>query len=193
MDIGSISVDVVLLDGLGTPLYSRYVRHHGQPDKVLCAELEALERRTQASPRRSRARARDRGCLLGVRCKRGHRAGGAASFARRRVPSHRRQDTGISSLSPPGGGRPAAQGLSVSSMRASAMGSFLDQQATRLGLDIETDREAAPGRGLLLYCRALLGLCQVAHDPPSEGHPCRGHRSRAVPRAGPQSGANVAV
>ena len=57
LDIGSISVDVVLLDGLGTPLYSRYVRHHGQPDKVLCAELEALER-TQASPRRSRARAR---------------------------------------------------------------------------------------------------------------------------------------
>lgn len=44
LDIGSISVDVVLLDGLGTPLYSRYVRHHGQPDKVLCAELEALER-----------------------------------------------------------------------------------------------------------------------------------------------------
>ena len=42
LDIGSISVDVVLLDGLGTPLYSRYVRHHGQPDKVLCAELEAL-------------------------------------------------------------------------------------------------------------------------------------------------------
>ena len=39
LDIGSISVDVVLLDGLGTPLYSRYVRHHGQPDKVLCAEL----------------------------------------------------------------------------------------------------------------------------------------------------------
>ncbi|MFR5645370.1 MAG: hypothetical protein ACLUDQ_02405 [Bilophila wadsworthia] len=35
---------MVLLDGLGTPLYSRYVRHHGQPDKVLCAELEALER-----------------------------------------------------------------------------------------------------------------------------------------------------
>ena len=44
LDIGSISVDMVLLDGLGTPLYSRYVRHHGQPDKVLCAELEALER-----------------------------------------------------------------------------------------------------------------------------------------------------
>ena len=44
LDIGSISVDVVLLDGLWTPLYSRYVRHHGQPDKVLCAELEALER-----------------------------------------------------------------------------------------------------------------------------------------------------
>ena len=48
LDIGSISVDVVLLDGLGTPLYSRYVRHHGQPDKVLCAELEALEAEWQA-------------------------------------------------------------------------------------------------------------------------------------------------
>ena len=54
LDIGSISVDVVLLDGLGTPLYSRYVRHHGQPDKVLCAELEALERTSCVPTGRSR-------------------------------------------------------------------------------------------------------------------------------------------
>ena len=29
--IGSISVDVVLLDETGTPLYRSYIRHHGQP------------------------------------------------------------------------------------------------------------------------------------------------------------------
>ena len=173
LDIGSISVDVVLLDGLGTPLYSRYVRHHGQPDKVLCAELEALERTHAGIAAAVTGTGADRvGRLLGACAVNEVIAQvAAASF---RYPQARSvidiggQDSKYIQLEPAGEGDGLRlKDFSVSSMCASGTGS-------------------SPVAGSRPYCRALLGLCQVGHDPPSaEGHPCGGHRGRAVPRAGP--------
>ena len=165
LDIGSISVDVVLLDGLGTPLYSRYVRHHGQPDKVLCAELEALERTHAGIAAAVTGTGADRvGRLLGA-CSVNEVIAqvAAASF---RCPQARSvidiggQDSKYIQLEPAGEGDGLRlKDFSVSSMCASGTGSFLDQQATRLGLDIETEfgeaalRSRAPAR--------IAGRCSV--------------------------------
>ena len=165
LDIGSISVDVVLLDGLGTPLYSRYVRHHGQPDKVLCAELEALERTHAGIAAAVTGTGADRvGRLLGACAVNEVIAQvAAASF---RCPQARSvidiggQDSKYIQLEPAGEGDGLRlKDFSVSSMCASGTGSFLDQQATRLGLDIETEfgeaalRSRAPAR--------IAGRCSV--------------------------------
>lgn len=165
LDIGSISVDVVLLDGLGTPLYSRYVRHHGQPDKVLCAELEALERTHAGIAAAVTGTGADRvGRLLGACAVNEVIAQvAAASF---RYPQARSvidiggQDSKYIQLEPAGEGDGLRlKDFSVSSMCASGTGSFLDQQATRLGLDIETEfgeaalRSRAPAR--------IAGRCSV--------------------------------
>lgn len=165
LDIGSISVDVVLLDGLGTPLYSRYVRHHGQPDKVLCAELEALERTHAGVAAAVTGTGADRvGRLLGACAVNEVIAQvAAASF---RYPQARSvidiggQDSKYIQLEPAGEGDGLRlKDFSVSSMCASGTGSFLDQQATRLGLDIETEfgeaalRSRAPAR--------IAGRCSV--------------------------------
>ena len=182
-------------NGLGTPLYSRYVRHHGQPDKVLCAELEALERTHAGIAAAVTGTGADRvGRLLGACAVNEVIAQvAAASF---RCPQARSvidiggQDSKYIQLEPAGEGDGLRlKDFSVSSMCASGTGSFLDQQATRLGLDIETEfgeaalRSRAPAR--------IAGRCSVfaksdIDPPPAEGHPRRGHRSRAVPRAGPQ-------
>ena len=45
IDIGSVSVDIVLLNPEGEIIYGTYTRHHGQPDKVLSEQLHEVEKR----------------------------------------------------------------------------------------------------------------------------------------------------
>ncbi|MFQ8889500.1 MAG: BadF/BadG/BcrA/BcrD ATPase family protein [Bilophila wadsworthia] len=178
---------MVLLDGLGTPLYSRYVRHHGQPDKVLCAELEALERTHAGIAAAVTGTGADRvGRLLGACAVNEVIAQVAAASSRypqaRSVIDIGGQDSKYIQLEPAGEGDGLRlKDFSVSSMCAGT-GSFLDQQATRLGLDIET--EFGRPRSVEAPAR-IAGRCSVlpvGHDPPpAEGHP--GDIVAGLPRA----------
>ena len=138
LDIGSISVDVVLLDGLGTPLYSRYVRHHGQPDKVLCAELEALERTHAGIAAAVTGTGADRvGRLLGACAVNEVIAQvAAASF---RYPQARSvidiggQDSKVILLDPSGG---QVKDFLMNDKCAAGTGRFLEMTMSRVGSDI---------------------------------------------------------
>ena len=138
LDIGSISVDVVLLDGLGTPLYSRYVRHHGQPDKVLCAELEALERTHAGIAAAVTGTGADRvGRLLGACAVNEVIAQvAAASF---RCPQARSvidiggQDSKVILLDPVGG---QVKDFLMNDKCAAGTGRFLEMTMSRVGSDI---------------------------------------------------------
>ena len=138
LDIGSISVDVVLLDGLGTPLYSRYVRHHGQPDKVLCAELEALERTHAGIAAAVTGTGADRvGRLLGACAVNEVIAQvAAASF---RCPQARSvidiggQDSKVINLDETG----HVSGFMMNDKCAAGTGRFLEMMARTLELDME--------------------------------------------------------
>ena len=134
-------------------------------DKVLCAELEALERTHAGIAAAVTGTGADRvGRLLGACAVNEVIAQvAAASF---RCPQARSvidiggQDSKYIQLEPAGEGDGLRlKDFSVSSMCASGTGSFLDQQATRLGLDIETEfgeaalRSRAPAR--------IAGRCSV--------------------------------
>ena len=145
LDIGSISVDMVLLDGLGTPLYSRYVRHHGQPDKVLCAELEALERTHAGIAAAVTGTGADRVARLLGACAVNEVIAqvAAASF---RYPQARSvidiggQDAKVIALSPSG----KMVNFVMNDKCAAGTGRFLDVMASILRLDVDDlDAEAA--------------------------------------------------
>ena len=165
LDIGSTSLDVVVLDGRGHCLYGRYLRHHGQPDKVLCAELatlEAVHGITAAAV--TGTGAEHVAHQLGARAV--NEIIAQVTTAAVCYPQARSiidiggQDSKYIQLETADTGTTLRlKDFSVSSMCASGTGSFLDQQATRLGLDIETEfgkaalRSRAPAR--------IAGRCSV--------------------------------
>lgn len=172
LDIGSISVDVVLLDGLGTPLYSRYVRHHGQPDKVLCAELEALERTHAGIAAAVTGTGADRVARLLGACAVNEVIAqvAAASF---RYPQARSvidiggQTASTSSLSPPGRG--AACGSRTFRSAPCARPARQLPRSTGYPPRPRHRNRIREGRAPIAappVLPALLGLCQVGHDPP---------------------------
>lgn len=167
LDIGSVSLDVVLLDGRGETLYSRYIRHHGQPDKVLCAALEKLEQEFSITAAAVTGTGAERVARLLGACA-VNEVIAQVSAASSRYPQARSiidiggQDSKYIQLEPATDRDRFSLRLkdfSVSSMCASGTGSFLDQQATRLGLDIETEfgraalRSKTPAR--------IAGRCSV--------------------------------
>lgn len=146
IDVGSISVNLVVIDDEGNVLEEQYLRHHGQPMRVAAAALQAVVDRH------------------GTDCFRGLAATGAggrvvaqimagtfvneviaqATATRFQYPQVNTiieiggEDSKLILLRDEKGNR--AEGVAdfaMNAMCAAGTGCFLDQQATRLGLSIE--------------------------------------------------------
>ena len=151
LDIGSISVNTVLLDADGRILEERYAWCHGKPFHVLAAELAAVVERHPAASIGLVAATGTGGALAA------DLLGGVfvneivaqSAAVARLVPAARSvieiggEDAKLIRMS--GGGNGGSTGAAVSRLADFAMnticaagtGSFLDQQAVRLGLSIE--------------------------------------------------------
>ncbi len=144
LDIGSVSTDIVVLDGDGTVLESRYVRTYGNPLKVTLAELEDVFETYTDGPRH-----------LGVTGNAGKTVAGVlgAPFVNEIVsqsmgamhlfPGARAvveiggEDSKLIRLQPGNDGAGKVIDFSLNSICAAGTGSFLDQQANRLKVGIE--------------------------------------------------------
>ncbi|MDR2613230.1 MAG: acyl-CoA dehydratase activase [Deltaproteobacteria bacterium] len=142
LDIGSVSVKLALLDGAGDLVHSAYLRHHGRPFHTLLGALEGLlETRPAAlfhAPRVAGSSAALAAGLLG-----GAPAGEVTALtaaARRCRPDARSlidiggEDTKVLWFA--GGGPFTLSDFAMNALCAAGTGSFLDQQAHRLGLGI---------------------------------------------------------
>lgn len=163
LDIGSISVDVVLLDETGAPLYRSYIRHHGQPYQAVCAEIEKLEQAGISAAAVTGTGGYRVAELLGASAVNEVIAQVTAASClypdARAVIDIGGQDSKYIQLEPAPNGGLRLKDFAVSSLCASGTGSFLDQQAHRLGLDIESEfgeaalRSQTPAR--------IAGRCSV--------------------------------
>jgi len=169
LDIGSISVNTVLLDRDGGILEERYAWCRGRPFHVLAAEVAAvLERHPVASI--GLVAATGTGGELAARLLGGvfvNEIVAQSAAVARLVPSARSvieiggEDAKLIILEPGGnsGAGPSIKDLAMNSLCAAGTGSFLDQQAARLGVDIENQwgemalRSARPPR--------IAGRCSV--------------------------------
>ncbi|MFO7594773.1 MAG: acyl-CoA dehydratase activase [Desulfocurvibacter africanus] len=167
LDVGSTSVDVVLLDHAANRIHGRYIRHHGQPDKALAEELREIERRHPIAM----------AAVTGSGAKRLHRLLGAwpvnevvaqleaakafyphvrsiidiGGYDSKYIQLEQDDTEEVTTL--------RIKDFSVSSMCASGTGSFLDQQATRLGLPIEREFGEAALRSR--HPARIAGRCSV--------------------------------
>lgn len=147
IDIGSISLDIVLLDWQKNTIFTRYIRHNGQPDKVLCEQLEELEKKYIISAVAVTGMAAERtrhmlgACIVNEVIAQVVAANYYYPNARAIIDIGGQDSKYIQLESATDKNNSGLQlkDFSVSSMCASGTGSFLDQQATRLGLDIEND------------------------------------------------------
>ena len=143
LDIGSISVDVVLLDETGTPLYRSYIRHHGQPYQAVCAEIEKLEQAGISAAAVTGTGGYRAAELLGASAVNEVIAQVTAASClypdARAVIDIGGQDSKYIQLEPAPNGGLRLKDFAVSSLCASGTGSFLDQQAHRLSLDIKSE------------------------------------------------------
>ncbi|SHJ55796.1 acyl-CoA dehydratase activase [Halodesulfovibrio aestuarii] len=149
IDVGSVSIDIVLLSQSHTIQYGSYTRHHGQPDTVLYTKLSELEKDYSFSTVAITGTGAKRlAALLG-----GHAVNEVVAqveAANNFYPQARAiidiggQDSQYIQLEETEKGTLRLKDFSVSSMCASGTGSFLDQQAARLNLSIDTEfaREA---------------------------------------------------
>ena len=167
IDIGSVSVDIVLLNPEGEIIYGTYTRHHGQPDKVLSEQLREVEKRhiiRMGAATGSGAKRLEK--LTGIHAV--NEVVAQVEAAKAFYPHVRAiidvggQDSKYIQLEQDETATTKSLRLkdfSVSSMCASGTGSFLDQQATRLGLSIE--REFGESALRSLHPARIAGRCSV--------------------------------
>lgn len=147
IDVGSISVDVVVLDQKMNMIFSRYGRHYGQPDGVLYEFLkEILNKYTIRAVAVTGSGAKRLCSLLGAMSVNEviSQATAAAVFYPHvhSVIDIGGQDSKLILLEP--GNRdlsvPAKlKDFAMSAMCSAGTGSFLDQQSERLGISIEKE------------------------------------------------------
>lgn len=165
IDIGSISVDIVLLSEQNTIVYGSYTRHNGQPDKVLVEQLEQLETtHSFSSVAVTGTGAKRLAGLLGAQPV--NEVVAQVEAAKTFYPHVRSiidiggQDSKYILLEPPSDDTSLRlKDFSISSMCASGTGSFLDQQAARLNLSIEKEFAEAALRST--HPARIAGRCSV--------------------------------
>ncbi len=143
IDIGSVSADVVLMDGRGRVIEERYIRTRGRPWECAAEILkDVIERYTQdkiASLTLTGTAAKPMSPVLGVPFVNeiiAHARSVAAFHPQARsIIDMGGEDSKLIILDAQGRGE--IEDFAMNSMCAAGTGSFLDQQAHRLGLTIE--------------------------------------------------------
>jgi len=174
LDVGSISVKAALIDEEGRLADSLYLRHQGRPFVVLEKALRDLTRRFPAGSIAASAAvgAGDLAGLLGAEPASEITALTLAAETWPRALSLidiGGEDTKVLWFGRENG-RTVLNDFAMNALCAAGTGSFLDQQAHRLGLAFGRIRPpgfekpgAAPGGG------PVQRLCQERHDPPAAG------------------------
>lgn len=149
LDVGSVSVDVAVLDEDGKVLQAQYLRHKGHPMQQAASALQAVVdqygRERIAGVAATGNGGRVVASLLGIPFINEVVAQAAATGRlhpeARTVVEIGGEDSKLIIMKPGAGERGEAQAgvadFAMNTMCAAGTGSFLDQQATRLGLTIE--------------------------------------------------------
>ncbi|MFQ6672554.1 MAG: acyl-CoA dehydratase activase, partial [Candidatus Tectimicrobiota bacterium] len=145
LDIGSVSLNVVLVDARRSILYESYTRLHGQPlgtlRRVLAALLERMPpERIAGLATTGSGRERVAELLGGVAVNEivAHTAAIAQLYPHvRTVIEMGGEDSKLILLAPGEDGRPVLGDFAMNTQCAAGTGSFLDQQASRMGVSIE--------------------------------------------------------
>ena len=167
LDVGSTSVKAVLCDAAGAILEHHYQRHNGRPYKTALALLRDLFARFPTCAVRAVGVTGTGGeklaRLMGGRFINEVVAQSRAVMLRtpraRTVIEMGGQDSKLLIFEPDESGRPALRDFSMNALCAAGTGSFVDQQASRLGVAIEEEF----GR-LALVCEHpphMAGRCSV--------------------------------
>ncbi|NLX03506.1 MAG: CoA activase [Phycisphaerae bacterium] len=143
-DIGSVAAKLVVLDGAGKVLEEQYQRHLGQPVKFALSLLDDVLTRHSASQIGTLAGTGTAGrfvCKL-MDTKFINELSCQAAAIRRLVPEARTvvemggQDSKLIFLSGDAGDLSGIEDFAMNTACAAGTGSFLDQQASRIGLDV---------------------------------------------------------
>ena len=141
VDIGSVSVNLALVDAERRVLETHYLRHKGQPIRVAHDALRALVERL-GEGRIASVSATGSGGRLGAELLDGAFANEVVAQARAAAHLHPEvrtiieiggEDSKLTFLNPDG----SIADFAMNTMCAAGTGSFLDQQASRLGMSIE--------------------------------------------------------
>ena len=147
LDIGSVSVNIVLMDRSGSILESHYHRTRGQPVEVTLAALEDVLSRTPAEEIDWLALTGSGGKLIsgliGCECVNEIVAQSKATATlypeARSVIEMGGEDSKLILMEKDGNGVPQVKDFAMNTICAAGTGSFLDQQAARLGVHIENE------------------------------------------------------
>ncbi|MCE5216751.1 acyl-CoA dehydratase activase, partial [bacterium] len=151
IDVGSVSVDLAVLDEAGEVVEDRYVRHMGRPMHVAGDVLQAAVSKYGAENLRGLAATGGGGRvvadLLGAAFVNEVVAQGTAAAVlhpeARTVVEIGGEDSKLIFLRPTDSGGYEIADFAMNAMCAAGTGSFLDQQASRMGLSIERFGELA--------------------------------------------------
>ena len=148
LDVGSVSVKAAVLDGGGRIVFDRYVRHKGYPLRTVRDLIEELFARLGRSGLRAIAVTGSGGKLVGsiTGAEFVNEIIAQARAAARLCPEAMTiiemggEDSKLILLGrDPASGRTVITDFSMNTVCAAGTGSFLDQQASRLGLSIERE------------------------------------------------------
>ena len=195
IDIGSVSVNLVVVNESGEIVEERYVRHKGQPTRTakgLVEELQATYAGEIDFVATTGTGAKTFAPLIG------------ASFTNEIIAltkSFQHLFPQVRSVIDIGGEdskfilfdlegqtrRLRIKDFSMNTLCAAGTGSFLDQQASRLGLHHRRVRRDCPEREEYAEDRGTMhGFCQIGHDPsPADCHARLRARGRPLLRPGP--------
>ena len=143
LDVGSVSADIVLVDGDGEVVESRYVRTYGRPLQVVVEQIEELEAEygAPAGLAVTGAGAKIISELLDVPFINEIVAQSRATMHLhpevRTIMEIGGEDSKLVRVEPDEDGEPRVVDFALNSICAAGTGSFLDQQASRLNLSIE--------------------------------------------------------
>ena len=195
MDVGSVSVKLVVMSPAGEVLKEEYRRHLGQPQSLALKLLSSMEPDFPLRNCRLAAFTGLGGKIL-AEVLGGSLVNEVIAQARgtyhfspeaRTIIDMGGEDAKLMLVGAEDGSQ-VIRDFAMNTMCAAGTGSFLDQQAHRLGYTIEEFSGLALKSTTPPRRRALQRLCQDGHDPPAAGrHPgLRDHR-RPLPGHGPES------
>ncbi len=144
IDIGSVSVDIAVLDRSSNIIETKYIRHKGKPMQVVAEVVEQLGAKYEggigliaATGTGGRLIAET---LNGVFVNEVIAQAKAAAYLYpdvRTVIEIGGEDSKLITMKPGEGGKPVIADFQMNTVCAAGTGSFLDQQATRMGISIE--------------------------------------------------------